>query len=96
MQHLGLRAVTEADSYDEIIEGVVSGIFETGRLDIRTKQGRVRVRFSEDQIPEVQSLAIATRTVLQVRTTRYTDPVTHKDIFKRQLLQRRDLGLIAE
>lgn len=91
-----LDAVTESDSYDEIIEGVVSGIFETGRLDIRTEQGRIRVRFSEDQTPEVQNLAIATKTILQVRTTRYTDPVTHKNIFKRQLLQRKDLGLMAE
>lgn len=90
-----LDAASESQSYEEILSGVVSGLFENGRLDLRTESGKVKIRFSLDQTPVVQHLTIATHATLRVMTTRYTDPITHRDVFKRQLIGRDTSQLIS-
>lgn len=90
-----LDAASESQSYEESLSGVVSGLFENGRLDLRTEKGKVKIRFSLDQTPAVQNLTIATHATLRVLTTRYTDPITHRDVFKRQLIDRDTSQLIS-
>ena len=81
-----LAGVAERQIFEETIEGVVSGIFENGKLDIRTESKKVRVRFPLDMIPFVQSLQIAAPTSLRVQTTRYTHPITHRDVETHQMI----------
>jgi hypothetical protein len=90
-----LAAASESESYEETLSGVVSGLFENGRLDLRTATGKVKIRFSIDQTPAVQHLTIATHATLRVLTTRYTDPITHREVFKRQLIDRDTRQLIS-
>lgn len=90
-----LDAASDSQSYEESLSGVVSGLFENGRLDLRTESGKIKIRFSLDQTPVVQNLAIATEATLRVLTTRYTDPITHRDVFKRQLISRDTSKLIS-
>lgn len=85
-----LDAASDSISYEENVTGVVFGMFENGRIVLRTDQGRVKIRFSLDLTPAVQHLKIAMPATLRVVTTRYTDPLTRKEIFKRQLIDRRD------
>ena len=49
-----LDAASESDSYEETITGMVSGLFENGRLVLRTDNGKVKIRFALDQTPAVQ------------------------------------------
>ena len=81
-----LAGVAERQIYEETIEGVVSGIFENGKLDIRTESKKVRVRFPLDMIPFVQGLQIAAPASLRVQTTRYTHPITHRDVETHQMI----------
>ncbi|GJI96590.1 hypothetical protein RugamoR57_33080 [Duganella caerulea] len=81
-----LDAVAEPETYDEKISGLVSGITDTGRLEIRTQQGKVQVRFPLDQTEAVLRLAIRKSATLLVRTTKYWNAVTKKDVLKRQMI----------
>lgn len=81
-----LDAVAEPEIYDEKISGSVSGITDTGRLEIRTRQGKVLVRFPLDQTEAVQRLAIKKSTTLLVRTTKYWNAVAKKDVLKRLMI----------
>jgi hypothetical protein len=81
-----IDAVTEPESYEEKISGVVSGIADTGRLEIRTVDGRILVRFPLDLTGVVQQLSIAKSATIRVKTTKYWDVVSKKDIFKRLMI----------
>lgn len=81
-----LASVSQPLSYEETISGTVAGIFDSGRLDVRTKAGKVRIRFPLDMIPLVQKLQIAAEADIQVRTTRFSDPITKRDIVTYQML----------
>lgn len=73
-------------SYEEEISGNVSGITDTGKLELRTSEGKVLIRFPLDLTEKVQNLSIAKRANLRVSTTKYWDAVEKKDVFKRLLI----------
>lgn len=84
-----LDTVKEPEVYQETITGVVAGILDTGRLDLRTDIGKITIRYPLKLTEYVQRLSIAKPASIKVETSRYWDAVAKKDIFKRQML---DLG----
>lgn len=82
-----LDTLREPERYDEVIHGRVAGITDTGRLDIRTDEGKVSIRFPLKLTEQVQRLTITSVTEVIVQTARYWDSVEKRDIFKRQLLE---------
>jgi hypothetical protein len=83
-----LAGVASSETYEETISGTIAGIFDNGRLDVRTEAGKVRIRFPLDMIPLVQGFQIASQIAIRVQTTRFSDPVTKRDIFNYQMLPR--------
>lgn len=81
-----IAAVAVPTSYEEEITGNVSSIADTGKLELRTAEGKVLVRFPLDLTDKVQQLSIAKHTRLRVSTTKYWNEVAKKDIFKRLLI----------
>jgi hypothetical protein len=81
-----LAAVAEPVTYRENISGSVSGITGTGKLELRTVEGKVMVRFPLDLTEKVQHLSIAKLTNLHVSTTKYWDAIAKRDVFKRLLI----------
>jgi hypothetical protein len=81
-----LAAVVEPETYEEEISGLVSGITDTGRLEIRTIEGKVNVRFPLDLTAIVQQLAIKKSTTIRVSTTRYWDAIAKKDVYRRLMI----------
>lgn len=82
-----LDTLKEPERYEEVIHGRVAGITDTGRLDLRTDEGKVSIRFPLRLTEQVQRLTITSMTEVLVQTARYWDSVEKKDIYKRQLLQ---------
>lgn len=82
-----LDTIREPERYPETITGRVAGITDTGRLELRTDNGKVMVRFPLKLTEQVQRLTITSLTTIQVETARYWDSVQKKDIFKRQLIE---------
>ncbi|MQA38703.1 hypothetical protein [Rugamonas aquatica] len=81
-----LAAVAEPVTYTENISGSVSGITDTGKLELRTFEGKVMVRFPLDLTEKVQHLSIAKLTNLHVSTTKYRDAIAKRDVFRRLLI----------
>lgn len=81
-----LAAVAEPVTYTENISGSVSGITDTGKLELRTFEGKVMVRFPLDLTEKVQHLSIAKLTSLHVSTTKYRDTIAKRDVFRRLLI----------
>lgn len=81
-----IATVAAPVSYEEEITGKVSGITDTGKLELRTPSGKVLVRFPLDLTDKVQQLSIAKAARLRVSTTKYWDAVGKKDVFKRLLI----------
>lgn len=81
-----LDTVREPERYEEIIEGRVSGVTDTGRLELRTEAGKVSLRFPLKLTSEVQRLTITSQARVKVNTAKYWDSVQKRDIFKRQLI----------
>ncbi|MES2115939.1 MAG: hypothetical protein V4578_12360 [Pseudomonadota bacterium] len=84
--HAQEAAVAEPETYEEIISGCVAGITDTGKLELRTSEGKVHIRFPLDLTEKVQHLSIAKLAELRVSTTRYWDAVAKKDVFRRLLI----------
>lgn len=82
-----LSGLSEPESYEEIIRGTVSGLADTGRVVMRTTEGKAVIRFPLVKTEEVQQLRIADSAALRVSTTRYHDEIKNIDIYKRTLLQ---------
>ena len=81
-----LDTIREPERYEEIVIGRVAGITDTGRLDLRTDEGKVSIRFPLKLTEQVQRLTITSVASIRVETARYWDSVEKKDIFKRQLI----------
>lgn len=81
-----LDTVNEPEKYNETIEGSVAGITDTGRLAIRTREGKMLIRFPLKLTEEVQKLKIASHAKVKVETLKYWDSVDKKDVFKRHLI----------
>ncbi|MYM28968.1 hypothetical protein GTP58_11620 [Duganella sp. CY15W] len=81
-----IAAATKPESYEEEITGDVSGITDTGKLELRTATGKVLIRFPLDLMEKVQHLSIAKHASLRVSTTKYWDVVGRKDVFQRLLI----------
>lgn len=81
-----LDTIREPDRYEETLTGAVAGIFDTGRLELRTDDGRVRIRFPLQLTDQIQRLTIKSLATVRVETSRYWDSVEKKDIYKRQLI----------
>ncbi|MDQ1816428.1 hypothetical protein RBA41_24320 [Massilia sp. CCM 9210] len=81
-----LAGVSDSKTYEETISGSVAGIFDNGRLDIRTEVGKVRIRFPLDMIPVVQRFQIAAHADIRVQTTRFSDPISRRDVVTYQML----------
>lgn len=81
-----LNAVHEPETYEEVIEGRVAGITDTGRLDLRTKDGKVSIRFPLRLTEQAQRLTITSEARIKVETAKYWDSAERKDIYKRRLL----------
>jgi hypothetical protein len=82
-----LDTVREPERYEEIVVGTVAGITDTGRLDLRTDDGKISIRFPLKLTDQVQRLTITSLARIRVETARYWDSVQKKDIFKRQLVK---------
>lgn len=81
-----LDTVNEPEKYPETLEGSVAGITDTGRLAMRTLEGKVLIRFPLKLTEQVQKLKIASNARINVETSKYWDSVEKKDIFKRHLI----------
>ena len=81
-----LDTIREPERYEEVVEGRVAGITDTGRLDLRTDDGKVSIRFPLRLTDQVQRLTITSLARIRVQTARYWDSVEKKDIYKRQLI----------
>jgi len=81
-----LDTIREPERYEEVISGNVAGITDTGRLALRTDEGKVLIRFPLKLTDQVQRLTIRSLATVRVETSRYWDTVEKKDIFKRELL----------
>lgn len=81
-----LDTVNEPEKYPEVIEGSVAGITDTGRLALRTVEGKVLIRFPLKLTEQVQKLKIASHARIRVETSKYWDSVEKKDVYKRHLL----------
>lgn len=81
-----LATVAAPTSYEENIMGNVAGITDTGKLDLRTPEGKISIRFPLDLTEKVQRLSIAKPACLRIHITKYWDAVGKKDIFKRLLI----------
>lgn len=88
-----LDTIKEPEVYTETITGLVAGILDTGRLDIRTQEGKITIRYPMKLTEQVQRLVIAKPASINVQTSKYWDAVTKKDIFKRQMIDLGDLEL---
>lgn len=82
-----LDTLREPERYEELIDGRVAGITDTGRLDLRTDDGKVSVRFPLQLTEQVQQLTITSPARLRVETARYWDSVEKRDIYKRKLIR---------
>lgn len=81
-----LDTIREPEKYQETITGRVAGITDTGRLELRTDDGKVMIRFPLKLTEQVQRLTITSLASIRVETARYWDSVEKKDIYKRQLI----------
>lgn len=81
-----LDTIREPERYEELVEGRVAGITDTGRLDLRTDNGKISIRFPLRLTDQVQRLTITSLTRIKVETAKYWDSVEKKDIYKRQLV----------
>lgn len=81
-----LDTIREPERYEEVVEGRVAGITDTGRLDLRTDDGKVSIRFPLRLTDQVQRLTITSLARIKVETAKYWDSVEKKDIYKRQLI----------
>jgi hypothetical protein len=81
-----LDTIREPERYQEFLEGRVAGITDTGRLDLRTDDGKVSIRFPLQLTDQVQRLTITSVARIIVETAKYWDSVEKKDIYKRQLV----------
>ncbi len=82
-----LDTLREPEKYDEVIDGRVAGITDIGRLDVRTDDGKVSIRFPLQLTDQVQRLTITSPARIRVETHRYWDSVEKRDIYKRQLIR---------
>lgn len=81
-----LADVAQPVTYEEEISGSVARIADTGKLELRTAEGKVQVRFPLDLTETVQRLSIAKPTTLRVSTTKYRNTIDKTDVFKRLLI----------
>ncbi len=81
-----LDGVKEPEQYPEKITGFIAGISDTGRLDVRTNDGKITIRFPLKLTDRVQRLSIAKPATISVLTARYWDAVGKRDIYKRQMI----------
>jgi len=82
-----LDTIREPERYEEVVEGRVAGITDAGRLDLRTDDGKISIRFPLRLTDQVQRLTITSLARIKVETARYWDSVEKKDIYKRQLIE---------
>lgn len=82
-----LDTLKEPEIYEEVMQGRVAGITDSGRLDLRTNEGKISIRFPLRLTEQVQRLTITSETKVRVQTARYWDSVEKRDIFKRQLVE---------
>lgn len=87
-----LNTIQEPEKYEEILNGRVAGITDTGRLDLRTDEGKISIRFPLRLTDQAQRLTITTEARVRVLTSKYWDSVAKKDIFKRQLISVEDFS----
>ncbi|MDR1229585.1 MAG: hypothetical protein LBK55_11365 [Azoarcus sp.] len=81
-----LDTIREPERYEEVIQGRIAGIADTGRLEMRTDNGKLLVRFPLKLTEQVQRLTVTSMTSIRVETACYWDSVQKKDIRKRQFI----------
>jgi hypothetical protein len=80
-----IEMVSEPEIYEEVLIGEIAGILDTGRLQIRTPEGKITVRFPLSEVHKVQELAIRRAAALNVATSRYFDTSRKSYIYSREL-----------
>lgn len=81
-----LDTIREPERYEESITGRVAGITDTGKLELRTDDGKIMIRFPLSLTEMVQRLTITSLATVRVSTARYWDTVQKRDTYKRQLI----------
>lgn len=82
-----LDGLHDPEEYPEVISGTVSKIADTGRIELRTNEGKVQIRFPSALSSQAQQLRISMNTNIEVLTTRYHNPALNKDVFKRTMVK---------
>lgn len=81
-----LADVIDPEVYEEVISGIVAGISDSGKLDVRTAAGKVRIRFPMDLLPAVQGLHITVHAAIRVQTSRFLDPASKREVLQHHML----------
>ena len=81
-----LATVAEPTKSVEILVGRVASITDTGRLELRTEDGKISIRFPLGLTDQVSRLTITGPANLEVETAVYWDAVQRREIYKRQLI----------
>lgn len=82
-----LDTLKDPEEYEEEVSGRVASVTDTGRIDLRTEDGKFSVRFPLDLTDEARQLTITSEVRLRVVTSMYWDDVEKKRLFKRRLLK---------
>lgn len=81
-----LATVSEPTKSIETLVGKVACITDTGRLELRTENGKTTVRFPLKLTDQVRRLSITEIARLEVETSVYWDAVQRREIYKRLLV----------
>jgi hypothetical protein len=81
-----LHSVHEPIEREETVSGEIAGILDTGRMILRTDQGKTTIRFSKGDTALVQKMAISTHVSVRVMARVYFDELTKRDVFAYTLL----------
>jgi hypothetical protein len=82
-----LDTLKDPEQFEETVVGRVGSVADTGRIDLRTEDGKLLIRFPLDLTEQVRRLTITALVELRVQTSMYWDSVEKKKVFKRRLIE---------
>jgi len=81
-----IETTQEAEVYEETITGTISAIADTGIIQIRSGEEKIKIRYPMKLIDSAEQLNLNQHVSLKVRTSRFYDAVMQKDVLKRTLI----------
>jgi hypothetical protein len=83
-----LGTISEPESFVEHIEGEVSAISERGRIEVRTREAKLKIRFALEQTPTIEEIHLHQTVRLKIETNRYFDSLSKKHVSKHFLISK--------